>query len=223
MKRSVPFADVFAPAELETLDRLSTPAAVQAYLDETPYSTDHFYRSPRSVMRDRKAHCADGAFFAAAALWRHGHAPMVTDLLAWNDDDHLLALYKRDGCWGAVGKSNFATLRFREPVYRTLRELVMSYFEFYFNLAGQKTLRRYTVPLDLRTCGDLDWMTRDEHIEECVRRMDAKRQVSLLTRPMAATLGRADALSFRAGMLGTNPAGLYQPSAEAVEDHEVAP
>jgi hypothetical protein len=223
MERRLSFAELFTPGELETLDRLNTPAAVQTYLDETPYSTDPFYRSPRSVMRDRKAHCADGAFFAAAALQRHGHAPLVTDLMAWNDDDHLLALYKRDGRWGAVGKSNFATLRSREPVYRTLRELVMSYFEFYFNLAGQKTLRRYTTPLDLRTCDDLDWMTRDECIEECVRRMDAKRKVRLVTGPMAAALGRADALSFRAGMVGTNPAGLFQPSAEAVEDHEVAP
>lgn len=223
MKRSVSFADVFTPSELQTLDRLSTPVAVQAYLDETPYSTDPIYRSPRSVMRDRRAHCADGAFFAAAALRRHGCTPMVTDLMAWNDDDHLLALYKRDGCWGAVGKSNFTTLRFREPVYRTLRELVMSYFEFYFNVAGQKTLRSYTVPLDLTTCDDLDWMTRDDAIEECVRRMDAKRRVRLVTSEMAASLNHADPLSIKAGMLGTNPAGLYHPSTEAVEDHEKEP
>lgn len=223
MPKDRPFAGVFTPVELGTLDRLNTPAAVQAFLDETPYSTDHFYRSPRSVMRDRKAHCADGAFFAATALRRHGYTPLVTDLMAWNDDDHLLALYKRDGRWGAVGKSNFTTLRFREPVYRSLRELVMSYFEFYFNSAGQKTLRSYTVPLDLTTCDDLDWMTRDDCIEECVRRMDAKRRVRLITPQMAAALNRADRLSFEAGMSGTNPAGLFQPSAEAVEDHEVAP
>ncbi len=216
-------AEAFTPAELDVLDGLATPAAVQAYLDETPYSTDPFYRSPRRVMRDRKAHCADGAFFAAAALRRHGHTPLVMDLIAWNDDDHLLALYRRDGRWGAVGKSNFTTLRFREAVYRTLRELVMSYFEFYFNLAGQKTLRFYTLPLDLTACDALDWMTRDESIEECVRRMDARRKVRLLTPGMVAGLTRADALSFQAGMVGANPAGIYQPLADAVEDHEVAP
>ena len=128
---------------------LDSPVAIQAFLDAIPYSAEEVYRSPASVLRDRMGHCFDGALFAAAALRRLGHPPRIVDMIAVRDDDHILAVYKRFGCWGAVAKSNYVGLRFREPIYRSLRELVLSYFELFYNVAGEKTLRAYTVPLDL--------------------------------------------------------------------------
>src|SRR3990172_7915290 len=149
----------FPPNELRVFARLDSPAKIQVFLDNMPYSAEERYRCPRSVLQDRVAHCYDGALFAAAALRRLGHAPLIIDMLAHNDDDHLLALFKRGGHWGAVAKSNFAGLRYREPIYRTLRELVLSYFEQYYNVEGEKTLRGYTLPLNLKPFDRFHWMT----------------------------------------------------------------
>ena len=129
-------------AEYKFLKTLVNPARVQAFLDEIPYSTEHVYRCPLRVLRERIAHCFDGALFAAVTLRRLGYPPLILELVPnGRDDDHLLALYKRNGHWGAVAKSNFVGLRFREPVYRNLRELVMSYFEQFYNVEREKTLR----------------------------------------------------------------------------------
>ncbi len=158
----------FTPAELRRLRPLDTPAQVQRFLDtEIGYNTEpggDTLRSPRRVLRDRVAHCLEGALFAAAALRVHGHPPLLLDLEAERDDDHVLAIFRSHGAWGAIGKSNFAGLRFREPVYRTLRELVMSYFEHYFNLAREKTLRRYSRPVNLARFDRLGWMTAQEDL-----------------------------------------------------------
>ena len=117
-------------SERELIATLATPAKIQAFLDELPYSTEHIYRCPLRVLRERIAHCFDGALFAAATLRRLGYPPLIMDMLPNDqDDDHMLAIYNRRRHWGAIAKSNFAGLRFREPVYRTLRELMMSYFE----------------------------------------------------------------------------------------------
>lgn len=196
--------------ERRVLAGLDSPAAIQAFLDAIPYSTDDFYRSPLRVLRERTAHCFDGALFGAAALRLLGHPPLILDLLAERDDEHLLALFRVDGHWGAVAKSNFAGLRFREPVYRSLRELVMSYFEDYFNADGEKTLRGYTVPLDLSRFDRLAWMTGDDHLEAIADRTDRIRRYPLLTPALVAGLSLVDARSYQAGMLGANPDGLYQ-------------
>jgi hypothetical protein len=128
-------ANGFTPQERRLLDRLSTPEKVQRFLDEEIcYNNERegaTCRSPRRVMRDRLGQCMEGALFAAAALSHHGHPPLLVDLEAVRDDDHVLAVYRRRGLWGAAAKSNYSGLRFREPVYRTIRELVMSYFEHY--------------------------------------------------------------------------------------------
>ena len=126
---------------------LTSPANIQAFLDTIPYSAEDANRSPLRVLQERQAHCLDGGLFAAAALRQLGHPPLIVDLLPdpGTDDDHVLAIFRRNGCFGAVAKSNFAGLRYREPVYRSLRNLVMSYFEVYFNVRGEKTLRSYTV------------------------------------------------------------------------------
>ena len=137
--------------ERQNMARLSTPNKIQTFIDELAYNTEVTYRCPLRVLRERIAHCLDGALFAAVALRRLGYPPLILYMISNDrDDDHLLALFKRDGRWGAVAKSNVVGLRFREPIYRTLRELVMSYFEQYTNVERKKTLRSYTVPLNLK-------------------------------------------------------------------------
>jgi hypothetical protein len=189
---------------------LVDPPAIQAYLDATPYSAEEVYRSPASVLRDRLAHCFDGAVFAAAALRRLGHPAKILAMLAVRDDDHILALYRRFGRWGAIAQSNFSGLRFREPVYRSLRELVMSYFELYFNAAGEKSLRAYTAPLDLASFDRLDWTRNDAAMDAIAQRLDEIRRFPILTDEMVAGLSPVDPRSLEAGLLGANPAGLYK-------------
>jgi hypothetical protein len=128
------------------------------------------------------------------------------------DDDHLLALYKWDGHWGAVAKSNFVGLRFREPIYRTLRELVMSYFEQYYNVEREKTLRGYTMPLNLKAFDKLNWMGSNEPLESIAQRLDEIRKVPVLTATMIDGLSLVDERSYQAGLLGVNEAGLHRPS-----------
>ena len=197
--------------ELKLISGLTSPVKIQAFLDSIPYSAEDIYRSPARVLRDRKAHCFDGAMFAAAALRRLGYPPLILDMLPHNDDDHLLALYQRERHWGAVAKSNFVGLRFREPVYRTLRELVMSYFEDFYNVDREKTLRGYTVPLNLSAFDPLNWMTCDETMDTISDKLDKIRKVYVLTDKMAAGLAQVDERSYQAGLMGVNAAGLYKP------------
>ena len=197
--------------ERAIVNGLTRPSGIQAFLDSIPYSTDEFYRCPLRVLRDRTAHCFDGAVFAAAALRRIGHPPLILDLLSnGRDDEHLLALFKDHGCWGAVAKSNFVGLRFREPVYRTLRELVMSYFEQYYNLEREKTLRGYTGPLNLKRFDRLNWMTADETMELIAQRTEEIRRVMLIGGEMEKRLSLVDERSYQAGLTGSDPNGLYK-------------
>jgi len=190
---------------------LTRPAGIQAFLDSIPYSTDDFYRCPLRVLQDRTAHCFDGAMFAAMALRRIGYPPLILDLLSnGRDDEHLLALYKDDGCWGAVAKSNFVGLRYREPVYRTIRELVMSYFEQYYNLEREKTLRGYTGPLNLKRFDRLNWMMADETMELIAQRTEAIRRVMLIDAEMEKRLSLVDERSYQAGLTGSDPNGIYR-------------
>lgn len=159
----------FEPHEFAVLRRLVTPEKIQRFLDEEiAYNKEkdgETCRSPRGVLRDRLAHCAEGAYFAAAALRVHGHPPLILDLAAVRDDDHVLAVYKSHDCWGAIAKSNYSGLRFREPVYRTLRELVMSYYAHYYNLRGELTLRAFSSrPVNLSRFDRQCWMTSDEDL-----------------------------------------------------------
>jgi len=207
------FDQVLTESEHQFISTLTTPAKIQAFLDELPYSTEHIYRCPLRVLRERMAHCFDGALFAAATLRRLGYPPLIMDLLPnERDDDHMLAIYKRRRHWGAIAKSNFVGLRFREPIFRTLRELVMSYFEQFYNLEREKTLRSYTLPLNLKSFDPLDWMTQDDFLEHIARRLDRVRRVPVLTEPMISALSLVDERSYRAGLMGANEAGLYKPT-----------
>jgi hypothetical protein len=192
---------------------LDSPVAIQAYLDTTVYSPEYDNRCPVSVLRDTQAHCLDGALFAAAALRRLGHPPLLVDMLPepGTDDDHVLAIFRQNGLYGAVAKSNFAGLRYREPIYRNLRELVLSYFEWFFNLHGQKTLRAYTRPLDLSKYDQVEWMWSDRGADFIEKRLLKLKQIPLFSQATAANLNPVDPLTKQAGMLGVNEAGLYKP------------
>jgi hypothetical protein len=206
------FDQALTKSERQVMAQLTTPSKIQAFLDKLTYSVDANYRCPLRVFREGIAHCFDGALFAAAALRRLDYPPLILNMLPNDrDDDHLLALYKHDGHWGAVAKSNFVGLRFREPIYRTLRELVMSYFEQFYNVERKKTLRSYTVPLNLKAFDKFNWMTSDDPLERIGQRLDEIRKVRLLTRRMIAGLSLVDERSYQAGLFGANEAGLYRP------------
>ena len=190
---------------------LNSPIKIQAFLDKILYYDEDLYRSPLRVLREKKACCFDGALFAATALRKIGYPPLIVNLNAKNDDDHILAIYKRNGVFGAVAKSNFVGLRFREPVYRTLRELIMSYFESYYNLDGKKTLRSYTFPLNLKPLDKIDWMISDNKLEVIADRLDTIRKVFLLTPRMVRRLSPVDKRFYKAGMLGADTSSIYKP------------
>jgi hypothetical protein len=198
-------------SERKLLDGLNSPIKIQSFLDTIPYSEDEFYRCPLRVLRERKAHCFDGAIFAAMALQRIGHPPLILELIPnGRDDDHLLALYKQFNSWGSVAQSNFTGLRYREPVYRSLRELVMSYFEDFFNSAGEKTLVGYRGPINLKVFDQLEWMSSDTGLETLSTNMDRYRLHPIISTEMAAVLAPVDEHSLRAGLMGANEAGLFK-------------
>ena len=192
-------------AETAQLRRLSTPEKIQAYLDGIRYNLEadgETLRSPRRVLRDRTAHCAEGAFLAAAAFRVNGRPPLVVDLVAVRDDDHVLAVFREHRLWGAVAISKFAGLRFRSPVYRTLRELVMSYFDHYYNWDGERTLRAYSRPISLARFDRIGWMTGEDDLWPVTDHLAAVAHVPLIGRPVERALPRLDRRSYDAGLHG---------------------
>jgi hypothetical protein len=190
----------------------SHPRQIQDFLDAIEYSDDTFYRCPARVAVERKANCVDGALFAAAALRRLGHRPLILDMEAERDDDHAIALFQVKGAWGCLAKSNVVPLRYREPVYRTVRELVMSFFDFYYNLDGEKALRSHTRPIDLSRWDALNWETDDACIEPViVGALYRAKHWPLLTADQIAGLSLVDARLYDACLLGSKASGLYQP------------
>lgn len=197
--------------EARFLKTLSNPDKIQVYLDSIDYNPGYECRSPRWVMKKRSAHCFEGALFAAAALQFIGYKPLIVDMKAINDDDHVIALFREDGYWGAVAKSNFTSLRFREPVYRSIRELIMSYFDFFFNTDGYKSLRSYSLPFDLTLFESRHWATTDEDLEYIGDKIESLHHFPLVTDKMIKRLSIASNSMLKAGMLGSKPEGLFKP------------
>ena len=195
-----------SPQNLRTLRALKTPSQIQKFIDAVPYQYANTAWSPQRVLRERKGHCLEGALLAAAALRVNGHPPLVMDLEGVRDDDHVVALYREHGLWGGIAKSNFAGLRFRAPVYRTIREIALSYFEHYYNLRGERTLRSYSVPVNLARLDHHDparhWMTSDEDVWCVPELLIAARHYPLFPDKVARALPRLDRRSFEAGMHG---------------------
>jgi hypothetical protein len=191
--------------QLQQVERLVSPAEIQAYLDGIPYIAEELDRSPLSVLTDKQAHCLDGGIFAALVLARLGHRPLIMDLVPepGADDDHVLALFQANGKWGCIAKSNYAFLRFREPVYRSLRELAMTYFESFTNTKKEKTLRGYTFPLDL-TLFSPEWMWSESGIAKISRRLYRRKPIPLINNDEARSLSLADERFYQANTIGTN-------------------
>jgi hypothetical protein len=196
----------WTPGEARVLRRLRTPEKLQRFLDEeVAYNIEPdgpTCSSPRLALRHMRAHCMEGAMLAAAALRFHGAPPLLVDLEAERDDDHVLAVYRSHGCWGAVAKSNYAGLRFRAPVYRTVRELVMSYFDDYFNLQGERSLRAHSRPVNLKRFDRQHWMTSEDPVWFVPEHLCVIPHVRVVTGPQARRLTRLDRRSFEAGCLG---------------------
>src|ERR1700736_223250 len=190
--------------------RLDTPSKIQQFLDGIAYNLEiggDTFRSPRRVLRDRTANCIEGAVLAAAALRVQGEPPLIMDLTAVRDEDHVIAVFRRRGLWGAIATSKFTGLRYREPVYRTLRELAMSFFEHYYNLAGERTLRGHGRPVNLSRFDRMHWMTSVEVLWPIAEHLERIPHVPLLTPGVARHLTPLDRRLKAAGLLEHPTAG----------------
>ena len=189
-------------AEFAVLKRLDTPQRIQAFLNAIPINHEiggETILSVREVLRQRRAHCIEAAFVAACALWVHGEPALVMDMdCDPSDYGHVVALFRRGGKWGAISKSNGAYLRYRDPVYRSLRELAMSYFHEYFNKRGQKTLRSYSVAFDLRRLSPELWVTNAKACSEADDRLSELRHYPLISTRQQRLLSRRDPFERRA-------------------------
>jgi len=192
--------------EYKILTKLNTPAKVQDFLNKMPFNFEpdgETSYSPMMVLQKGTCHCAEGAALAALALRVHGHEPLLLDLTSNKDDfDHVVALFKKDGCWGAVSKTNHAVLRYREPVYRTARELVMSYFhEYFLNSNGKKTLRSFAGPINLKRFDKCGWMTTMEDISYIPEYLADVKHVSILNKKQIVGLRQAEPIEIKAGKI----------------------
>ena len=196
------------PADLRrTFLSLNTPFAIQQYLDSLTYIGEEHDRSPLHVMLDGQSHCLDGGFLAALALWRIGFKPLLIDIVPdpGEDDDHVLALYQSEGRWGALAKTNYINLGFREPVYKDLRELVMTYFEHYVSIHQKKVLRGYTRPIDASRYTHLNWAWDDVGANILYHKhFYGRKAIRLITPSMAERLSPVTDKAYQAETLHTN-------------------
>ena len=186
------------------LRRLRTPEKIQAFLYGLKQNFEQqgeTCNSVRTVLRERRAHCIEGAMLAACALWIQGEPPLLLDLQAVHDFDHVVALFRRHGRWGAISKTNGIGLRWRDPVYASLRELAMSYLHEYYNKRDRKTLRTYSVPYDLRRVKPEEWVTGADGAWDLIDKLEATRHYNLMSRAQARSLIRRDPFEREVGNL----------------------
>lgn len=195
----------FSPEEVAMFKKLNTPRKIQEFVNQIPINfepTGDTCLSPRSVLKENRAHCIEGAMLAALALRFHGHRPLIVDLTSSpDDDDHVIAVFEQDGFWGAISKTNHAVLRYRDPIYQNIRELVMSFFHEYFDTKGRKTLRSYTEPIDLSLFDDKGWMEAEGNLWYVVDHIDSLPHIPILTRRHIALLKRPDPIEMKYGEL----------------------
>lgn len=192
----------FTPSELRKLRSFKDPHGVQRAIDAMPYHLADTAWSPRRVLAENTSHCLEGAIFAAAALRANGYPPLIVDLEADHDTDHVIAVYRVDGNWGAVAKSNYTGCRYREPVYRTLRELALSYFNIYFNLRRERTLRRFSRPVNLGRFDHLEWMTTEKPVWFIAYHLLEIPHYALFNNRVAKRLHRVDERTYQSEVLG---------------------
>ncbi len=183
------------PLERQLFSRLNTPQKIQDYLDSLPINFEtegETYMSPRRTIKAMTAHCFEGALLAAAILAYHGQKPFILDLkTAPVDQDHVVALFKQNGYWGAISKTNHAVLRYRDPVYASVRELTLSYFHEYFMEDGRKTLRTYSAPFDMSSRPLTSWLTREEELFDLVQELDVSPHFPLVPKKNIKLLRKA--------------------------------
>ncbi len=189
--------------ELRILKKLNTPRKIQHFLNKIPINFEpegDTCLSPRRVLREQRAHCIEGAMLAAVALRLQGHSPLLVDLEATRDDfDHVIAVFQQHGHWGAISKTNHAVLRYRDPIYKTIRELVLSYFHEYFDEKGRKTLRKYSEPVDLRRLDHRGWMTGEKNVWYIADALAKAKHFPLLNRRQIALLKKPDPIEMKYG------------------------
>lgn len=218
MKALQHFIDHLTPGQKHIFFALTSPVRIQEFLDSIPYRVEDDNFCALSVFRDGKAHCFDGALFAAVALAHIGFEPMLVQTLPEKDDDHMLAIYKLNGRFGSLAKSNYAGLRSREPVFHSIRELVMSYFKDFYNLDGLFSLRAYTRPIRLKNLDRLYWASIDADAQKIYERLHITPKVHLLTPQMITDLSPIDPISYKAGMTITNLDGVFKPGISIEKD-----
>lgn len=196
----------FTKEELSVFKKLNTPRKIQDFLNSLTINFEENGEtclSPRMVLRERKAHCMEGAMLAAAALRINGYPPLIVDLEAVkHDDDHVIAVFRKNSFWGAISKTNHSSLRYREPIYRDIRELVLSYFhEYFMNSNGKKTLRRYSDPINLEKFDKKGWMTSEKDVFYIPPYLLRIHHTKILTKSQAAGLRKVDTIELKAGKL----------------------
>ena len=190
--------------EIKLLSKIDTPRKIQNFINSIPMNfEDETLFSPRNVLKNNRAQCIEGAILAALILRIHGFDPLLIDLTAnKNDDDHVIAVFKQHNHWGAISKTNHVTLRYREPVYRTVRELVMSYFHEYFtNHDGKKNLRSYSNPVDLKRFDKFNCTTSREDIWYIAEHLVKVHHFKILNKKQASTLRKADNIEIESGKI----------------------
>lgn len=196
----------YSSAEIKLFKRLNTPAKIQDYLNGLKFNFEKHGEtcySPRMVIKNKTAHCMEGALLAAAVLEFYGVRPAVVDLrsIKPQDDDHVIAVFKQFNCFGAISKTNHGVLRYREPVYKTLRELIMSYFHEYFLNTGQKTMREYSDLVDLKIFDYLNWRTSEEHLFVIPAKLDKVKHHKILSPQQIKNLRLADKIEIQTGKI----------------------
>ncbi|HEX8992076.1 MAG TPA: hypothetical protein VF784_10405 [Anaerolineales bacterium] len=208
------------PAALRReFSRLESPIDIQRILDRMAYISEERDRCPLDVMKDRQCHCLDGGLFAALALRRIGDPGLLIDLVPLKDskgrpldDDHVLAVFRRHGKWGAVAKSNFAWLRYRDPVYRSIRELVMSYFEAYFSVNAVKVLHGYTRPMDISRYDAWNFAWDEAGAGKLYKRLYSRAEIPVISRESEALLETPDQREYDSAFLGVNMDWVFRPA-----------
>ena len=200
--RSKKIIAILTPAERRLFDRLHSPSRIQDFLEGTPSNfeldgeTNH---SPRIVLTKKMAHCFEGAIFAAAVLAYHGRKPLLMDFATtYDDEDHTVALFKENGLWGAISKTNHAVLLYRDAIYKTPRELAASYFNEYYMYDGRKSLRGYSAPFDLSKFAPEKWITTNESLDWLMAKVAASRYYDIVPAKAARKLRKATALELKA-------------------------
>jgi hypothetical protein len=193
------------PDELRIFRLLKTPEKIQDYLDALPINFElqgQTYMSPRRVVAQKQCHCMEGALFAAAVLAFHGQKPLLLDMQSSaEDDDHVVALFRRGRYWGAISKTNHPVLRYRDAIYPSVEALALSYFHEYFMENGKKTLRTYSAPFDLTRYAPEKWVTAGEELHTIVDALDASRHFPLVPKKMLRSLRRATPFEIKATAL----------------------